>query len=102
MNIDDEVFKNFLAEMADRLIDLEQGLQELENQFSIDVINKLFRAVHTIKGGCGFFSLTKITELSHLFEDILMKIREGLEREYVKVETMKEEINRPQWRKVTG
>jgi hypothetical protein len=31
-----------------------------------------------------------------------MKIREGLEREYVKVETMKEEINRPQWRKVTG
>ena len=77
MNIDDEVFKNFLAEMADRLIDLEQGLQELENQFSIDVINKLFRAVHTIKGGCGFFSLTKITELSHLFEDILMKIREG-------------------------
>jgi two-component system chemotaxis sensor kinase CheA len=77
VNIDDEVFKNFLAEMADRLIDLEQGLQELENQFSIDVINKLFRAVHTIKGGCGFFSLTKITELSHLFEDILMKIREG-------------------------
>ena len=77
MNIEDEVFKNFLAEMADRLIDLEQGLQELENQFSIDVINKLFRAVHTIKGGCGFFSLTKITELSHLFEDILMKIREG-------------------------
>jgi hypothetical protein len=31
-----------------------------------------------------------------------MKVREGLEREYVKVETMKEEINRPQWRKVTG
>ncbi len=77
MNIEDEVFKNFLAEMAERLIDLEQGLQDLEKEFSIDVINKLFRAVHTIKGGCGFFSLTKITELSHLFEDILMKIREG-------------------------
>ena len=77
MNIDDEVFKNFLAEMAERLVDLELGLQELEQNFSIDVINKLFRAVHTIKGGCGFFNLTKITELSHLFEDILMKIREG-------------------------
>ncbi len=77
VNNEDEVFKNFLAEISERLIDLEQGLQELDQNFSIDVINKLFRAVHTIKGGCGFFNLTRITELSHVFEDILMKIREG-------------------------
>jgi hypothetical protein len=32
----------------------------------------------------------------------LIKIKEILEKEYVKVETMKEEINQPQWRKVTG
>ena len=40
-------------------------------------MNKLFRAVHTIKGGGGFFGLTKVSELSHVFEDVLMKVREG-------------------------
>ena len=40
-------------------------------------MNKLFRAVHTIKGGGGFFGLTKVSELSHVFEDLLMKVREG-------------------------
>lgn len=32
----------------------------------------------------------------------VIKIREILEKEYVRVETMKEEIAQPQWRKVTG
>lgn len=32
----------------------------------------------------------------------VIKIREVLEKEYVRVETMKEEIAQPQWRKVTG
>jgi hypothetical protein len=32
----------------------------------------------------------------------LLKIKELLEKEYVRVETMKEEIKTPQWRKVAG
>lgn len=32
----------------------------------------------------------------------MLKMRETLEKEYVRVETMREEINKPQWRKVTG
>jgi len=77
MNPEDEVFKNFLVEMGEKLEELEDGLAELENGFSTDLVNKLFRAVHTIKGGGGFFGLTKVSELSHVFEDLLMKIREG-------------------------
>jgi len=77
MNPEDEVFKNFLVEMGEKLEELENGLAELEDGFSQDVVNKLFRAVHTIKGGGGFFGLTKVSELSHLFEDVLMKVREG-------------------------
>ena len=77
MNPEDEVFKNFLVEMGEKLEELENGLAELEDGFSQDVVNKLFRAVHTIKGGGGFFGLTKVSELSHIFEDVLMKVREG-------------------------
>ena len=77
MNPDDEVFKNFLVEMGEKLEELENGLAELEEGFSEEVVNKLFRAVHTVKGGGGFFGLTKVTELSHIFEDVLMKVREG-------------------------
>ena len=77
MNLDDEVFKNFLVEMGEKLEELENGLAELEEGFSEDLINKLFRAVHTIKGGGGFFGLTKVSELSHAFEDVLMNVREG-------------------------
>lgn len=72
-----KVLKQFLGEMSERVEDLEEGLRELEIAYSLDVINKLFRAIHTIKGGCGFFGLTKITQLSHVLEDLMMKIRDG-------------------------
>ena len=81
MNTEDEVFKNFLVEMGEKLEELEEGLAELEEGFAPDIINKLFRAVHTIKGGGGFFGLTMVSELSHVFEDLLMQVREG-ELEY--------------------
>ena len=74
MNPDDEVFKNFLVEMGEKLEELENGLAELEEGFSEEVVNKLFRAVHTVKGGGGFFGLTKVTELSHIFEDVLIAV----------------------------
>ena len=74
---DDEVFKNFLIEIAERLAEFDQGLRELEKAYNVNHINLLFRAIHTIKGGAGFFGLNKITELTHLLEDLLMKIREG-------------------------
>lgn len=81
MNPEDEVFKNFLVEMGEKLEELEESLAELEQGFSPEIVNGLFRAVHTIKGGGGFFGLTKVSELSHVFEDLLMKVREG-ELEY--------------------
>ena len=67
MNPEDEVFKNFLVEMGEKLEELEESLSELEQGYSSEVMNKLFRAVHTIKGGGGFFGLTKVSELSHAF-----------------------------------
>ncbi len=77
MSQEDEIFQNFIVEMGERLQDLEDSLAELDKAFEPDLINTLFRSVHTIKGGASFFGLTKIQELSHEFEDLLMQIREG-------------------------
>lgn len=73
----DEVFANFMIEMSERLSDIETDLTQLATAYSVEVINRLFRAIHTIKGGSGFFGLNKITALTHVLEDLLMQIREG-------------------------
>ena len=73
----DDVFRSFLSEMSDRMDDFEQALSRLEQEFSLDTVNELFRAIHTIKGGAGFFDLTNITNISHQMEDLLSRVRSG-------------------------
>ena len=43
----------------------------------VGVINKVFRAVHSIKGAAGFLGLTRIGELAHSAENVLSLIRSG-------------------------
>ena len=50
------VFKNFLLEVDERIAEFEQGLNDLEQAYSVNAINLLFRAIHTIKGGAGFLA----------------------------------------------
>ncbi len=74
----DEVFLLFLEESQEHLEDIESDLLELETQqdnLDDDLLNKVFRAVHTVKGGSGFFGLTKIQALAHSMENILGLIR---------------------------
>ncbi len=62
--------------MGESLQSMEEAISELEKSYDIQVVNSLFRSVHTIKGGAGFFELEKVQDLSHEFENILMGIRE--------------------------
>jgi len=75
---DDEVFKLFLEESREHLESIEEDLLALEAQgesVKEDLINKVFRAAHTIKGGSGFFGLEKVKELAHSMENVLGLIR---------------------------
>ncbi|OGV55579.1 MAG: hypothetical protein A2017_14575 [Lentisphaerae bacterium GWF2_44_16] len=75
---DDEVLQIFYAESKEHLDGMEDDLLALEKQgvdFDSDLVNRIFRAVHTIKGGCGFFGLEKLSSLSHSMENILDRIR---------------------------
>ena len=77
-SLDDELVLEYLAESREHLATIESDLLAMEHAgAAIDeqLVNRVFRAAHSIKGGAGFFDLTKIRELGHKTENVLDMIR---------------------------
>ncbi|MBI2890026.1 MAG: chemotaxis protein CheA [Nitrospirae bacterium] len=73
-----EITGDFLRESFDLLNDLDQDFVRLEqNPEDQELINKVFRSFHTIKGGGGFLGFQKLVDLCHHAESLLNKIRQG-------------------------
>jgi len=75
---DDEILQGFIEESLEHLSDIEHDLLAIEEagaNIDEDLVNKVFRAAHSIKGGAGFMGLTTIQELSHAMENVLGMIR---------------------------
>jgi len=73
-----EIFESFLVETREILEQLDLDLVELENSpDDADLLNKIFRSFHTIKGTAGFLGLIKLQKITHNGEDILNKLRKG-------------------------
>lgn len=75
---DDEILQGFIEESLEHLADIENDLLSIEEaaaNVDEDLVNKVFRAAHSIKGGAGFMGLTTIQELSHAMENVLGMIR---------------------------
>lgn len=71
---------DLIQESREHLQEIEPVLLELERKnsdISPEMINQLFRAIHSIKGGFGFFGYKQITSLSHSMENILSRIRDN-------------------------
>jgi two-component system chemotaxis sensor kinase CheA len=76
--VDDELVQDYLAECREHLATIETDLLAIEARGAdIDeqLVNRVFRAAHSIKGGAGFFGLAKIKELAHKTENALDLIR---------------------------
>ena len=76
--LDDELIQDYLAECLEHLARIENDLLAIEQAGAdIDepIVNQVFRAAHSIKGGAGFFGLNKIRELAHKIENVLDLIR---------------------------
>src|ERR1700684_1928704 len=79
-NLDDDLIHEYLAESREHLATIETDLLKIEQagaDIDEDLVNRVFRAAHSIKGGAGFFDLLKIQELAHRTESVLDLIREG-------------------------
>jgi two-component system chemotaxis sensor kinase CheA len=74
----DDLLKDFLAESAENLAQLDHDVIELERDPSnAALLNSIFRAIHTIKGTCGFLSLSRLELISHTAESVLEELRRG-------------------------
>lgn len=76
--MDDETLQIFLDEAREHLDTIESDLLTIEeqgDQFDEDLVNKVFRAAHSLKGGAGFLGLTTIKELAHKLENVLQMVR---------------------------
>ena len=68
----------FFQECEEQLAELEGGLLAMEGgDHDPEIVNAVFRAVHSIKGGAGAFSLEDLVRFSHVFETALDLIRSG-------------------------
>lgn len=76
VDTDPDLLKEFIAESRELLEKSEAALLALEsNPDDAESVNTVFRAFHTVKGTSGFLGLKSISEMAHLAESLLSRIR---------------------------
>ncbi|PAF41979.1 chemotaxis protein CheW [Helicobacter sp. 11S03491-1] len=73
-----EIMEDFLIEAFEMVEQLDQDLVELENNpQDLELLNRIFRVAHTIKGSGSFLNFGTLTRLTHNMEDVLNKARKS-------------------------
>jgi len=74
----DEILQDFLVESFELIEQLDQDLVELEsNPEDLELLNRIFRVAHTVKGASSFLNFDVLTHLTHHMENILNMARHG-------------------------
>ena len=88
MEIDQKYKKAFLEEANEILEKINSSLIDLENEpKNIELINELFRYIHSLKSEAGLMGLNNISEIAHKMEDLLDLLRS------IKVKLTKKEFD---------
>ena len=73
-----EIMEDFLVEAFELVEQIDHDLIELEsNPEDLDLLNRIFRVAHTVKGSSSFLNFDILTKLTHHMEDVLNKARRG-------------------------
>lgn len=73
-----EILGDFLAESSEMLEGLDQKFVDLEaDPHNADLLNEIFRCMHSMKGSAGFLGFTHLVEVAHHGESLLNKLRSG-------------------------
>lgn len=76
--IDKEILDEFIKETVEALDGLDAQFISLErNPKDSEVINSIFRGVHSIKGSSSFFNLNHVRTFAHKMENLLDELRKG-------------------------
>jgi two-component system chemotaxis sensor kinase CheA len=75
-----EIVQEFLVESHENLDQLDGDLVALEQQpDSRDLLSRIFRTIHTIKGTSGFLAFNRLETLTHAGESLLSRLRDGVQ-----------------------
>jgi len=78
MDVQDDIVKEFLVESNENLDQVDRDLISLEKEpSSQEILARIFRAVHTIKGTTGFLGFSKLESVAHAGENLLSRLRDG-------------------------
>ena len=73
-----EILNDFLTESNEMLEVLDQRFVTLESDpNNTDLLNEIFRAMHSMKGSAGFLGFNHLVDVAHRGENILNKLRQG-------------------------
>jgi len=76
--MDLSMLPDFFVEAVEHLEEMEKSLLQLEQDHeNEDVLNEVFRSIHSIKGAAQYIGLERVSELSHRLESLLDLIRQG-------------------------
>ena len=75
---DPELIQDFVIESQEHLADVESqllSLEETEGSIDLPLVNKVFRAIHSLKGAAGFLGFKTLETLAHRGEEVLDRLR---------------------------
>ena len=74
----DDLLSEFLTETSESLDVVDVELVKFEQEpNNAQILDNVFRLVHTIKGTCGFLGLPRLEALAHAGESLMGKFRDG-------------------------
>ncbi|MCX8070339.1 MAG: chemotaxis protein CheA [Thermodesulfovibrionales bacterium] len=74
----DEIISEFVTEAEETLEKIDPMFVELETRgYDKDLLNEIFRGMHTLKGAAGFLGFQSIVDVAHRAESIMKRLRDG-------------------------
>jgi two-component system, chemotaxis family, sensor kinase CheA len=74
----EEIIDEFVTEAEETLEKIDPMFVELETKgYDKDILNEIFRGMHTLKGAAGFLGFQPIVDVAHRAESIMKRLRDG-------------------------
>ncbi|HZR79901.1 MAG TPA: chemotaxis protein CheA [Candidatus Binatia bacterium] len=74
----EDIIREFLVESHENLDQLDRDLVQLEDDpTNREILARVFRTIHTIKGTCGFLGFERLERVAHVGESLLSRLRDG-------------------------
>ncbi len=80
--LDDEIIQDFAECLQENIEQIEACIGLLDNSQDMELVHRLFRDVHSLKGNCRMVFLDPLVETIHALEEVVSDMRQG-QRTYI-------------------